>query len=68
MEQKRRFKYNMFKTNRMNIALITLSLVLSCGSNGTETDYGPTDFSMAITVVGANAGNPNGAGSGMVQV
>jgi beta-glucanase (GH16 family) len=66
--------YQMFKIKFLLISIFFISL-LSCsgGSDGgvdpppqTE-DIIPSNLSLSITIVGSNANNPNGDGSGMIQ-
>ncbi|MEZ4809415.1 MAG: family 16 glycosylhydrolase [Allomuricauda sp.] len=51
----------------LNIAFISLILALSCSSGGSESADVPTDLVLNVTIVGSDASNPNGDGSGVVQ-
>ncbi|MFD2099080.1 glycoside hydrolase family 16 protein [Flagellimonas iocasae] len=54
--------------NLFNISLLTLALVLSCSSEDAESNTIPSNLTVDITIVGSNELNPNGDGSGRIQV
>lgn len=47
---------------------MTLILFLSCGGGDSDADNVPTNLVMNITIVGSDTSNPNGDGSGVVQI
>jgi len=54
--------------NLLNIALMALTLVLSCSSGDNDTNDSPSALDLNITLIGSSDSNPNGDGSGRVQV
>jgi len=75
--------FSYFKSNKFLLALsFSLTLLFSCGGGGSDEDdpyippvippvdttvITPTNLSLNITIVGADANNPNGDGSGTIQ-
>ena len=54
--------------NFLNRTLIILVLTaLSCSSGDSEPNNMPSNLVLNITIVGSDASNPNGDGSGVVQ-
>lgn len=61
--------HQIFKMNLFNVSLLTLVLALSCSSsNDSEQSGTPSDLVVDVNLVGANDANPNGDGSGKVQI
>lgn len=54
--------------NLFNVSLLTLVFALSCSSSDPEPNGIPTDLVVDVTLVGVNDANPNGDGSGKVQI
>lgn len=52
----------------LNIALITLVLVLSCSASDTTATNEPSSLKVSITQKGASDAYPNGDGSGVIEV
>lgn len=48
--------------------IISLAFVLSCNKSDTVTETAPSNLSVNVTVLGADDTDPNGDGSGTVQV
>lgn len=54
--------------NFINRALIILTLVISCSEGDSQTNNILSNLVLNVTIVGSDATNPNGDGSGVVQV
>ncbi|MER3319943.1 MAG: glycoside hydrolase family 16 protein [Allomuricauda sp.] len=54
--------------NILYISLMSLMLAFSCSSGDSDTAGIPTDLAVDISLIGSNDNNPNGDGSGRVQI
>jgi len=71
--------FSCLKSNRILLVVsFVLTLLFSCGGGGTDEDdpyvppiyttvINPSNLTLNITIVGADATNPNGDGSGLIQ-
>ncbi len=60
--------YQLFKVSYLNMGLIILILVLSCSGGDSKPNNMPSNLVLNVTIVGSDDSNPNGDGSGVVQV
>lgn len=60
--------HQILKMNIFYISLMSFVLAISCSSGDSDTADVPTNLTVEISVIGSNENNPNGDGSGRVQI
>ena len=59
--------HQLFKVNFLNMGLMILFLVVSCSSGDSEPNNILSNLVLNVTIVGSDATNPNGDGSGKIS-